>query len=264
MSRERMSQEIAAGEPERRLARHHDSMAPLDESVAAALGKRIRLARSAMGLLQREVAIQAGLSETMVCRMELGRGGSIRLDSWVAVAAVLGVDMVGEFDEPAGSWRGQVELRCHGLVAGVARDGGWAVTTEIVRASPDRAPSSVETILVRTFRKEAAVVHAWHPVPNVGAALGDLEARSEQLRRSFGSDWTVSALVLCPSTTAGRRRVTELAQRLATHLPASGGEWMAGLRHKRSPMPAAGLLWTDRWAERFRLASRHPGWQRPA
>jgi transcriptional regulator with XRE-family HTH domain len=259
-----MSQEIAAGEPEGRLGPHHGSMASLNESVAAALGKRIRLARSETGMLQGEVAIQAGLSATMVCRMELGRGGSISLDSWAAVAAVLGVEIVGAFNEPAGSSRGQVELRCHRLVAGVARDGGWAATTEIVRASPDRAPSSVETILVRTFRKEAAVVHAWHPVPNVGAALSDLEARSEQLRRYFGSDWTVSALVLCPSTTAGRRRVTELAHRLATHLPATGGEWTAALRHKRSPMPAAGLLWTDRWAERFRPAARHPGWQRPA
>jgi transcriptional regulator with XRE-family HTH domain len=239
-------------------------MALADRSFAATLGQRFRQARSTAGIRQADVASQAGVSRAMVTRMELGRGGSISLDTWAAVAAVLGVEIVGAFNEPAGSWRGQVELRCHGLVAGVARDGGWAATTEIVRASPDRAPSSVETILVRTFRKEAAVVHAWHPVPNVGAALGDLEARGEQLRRYFGSDWTVSALVLCPSTTAGRRRVTELAHRLATHLPATGGEWTAALRHKRSPMPAAGLLWTDRWAERFRPAARHPGWQRPA
>jgi len=239
-------------------------MARADRSLAATLGERFRHARSTAGIRQADVASRAGVSRAMVTRMELGRGGPIGLDSWAAVAAVLGVDIVGEFHEPAGSWRGQVELRCHRLVAGVARDGGWAGTTEIVRASPDRAPSSVETILVRTFRKEAAVVHAWHPVPNVGAALADLEARSEQLRQSFGSDWTVSALVLCPSTTAGRRRVTELEHRLANQLPATGGEWTAALRHKRSPMPAAGLLWTDRWAERFRPAARHPGWQRPA
>ncbi len=162
-----------------------------------------------------------------------------------------------------GRRRSHVELRCHGLVAAVARDGGWVATTEIVRASPDRAPSSVETILVRPFRKEAAVVHVWHPVPNVDAALGDLGARCEQRRRTFGSGWAVSALVLCPSTTAGRRRVTELGPRLATVLPASAGDWMAALRHPRSPMPSAGLLWTDRWAVRFRPACRHPGWQRP-
>ncbi len=237
-------------------------MARVDESLAATFGGRFRLARSTAGIRQVDVASQAGISRTMLARMELGRGGSISLDSWAAVASVLGVEFVAEFSEPAGSLRGQVEMRCHRLVASVARDGGWVARTEIVRASPDRAPSSVETILVRPFRTEAAVVHAWHPVPNVGAALGDLGARCEQLRRSFGAGWSVSALVLCPSTTAGRRRVTELADRLAADLPANGGDWMAALRHRRSPMPAAGLLWTDRWAERFRPAARHPGWQR--
>jgi hypothetical protein len=121
----------------------------------------------------------------------------------------------------------------------------------------------VETILVRPFRNEAAVVRAWHPVPNVDAALDALDGRCERLRRTFGSAWAVSVLVLCPSTTAARRRVTELAPCLAAALPAMGGEWTAALRHARSPMPSAGLLWTDRWAVRFKPAGRHPGWQRP-
>lgn len=237
-------------------------MARVDESLAATLGERFRLARSAAGIRQLDVARQAGISRTMVTRMELGHGGSIRLDSWAAVAAVLGVELVTEFNEPAGSSRAHVELRCHELVAAVARDGGWVARTEIVRARPDRTPSSVETILVRPFRNEAAVVRAWHPVPHVDRALDALEARTKHIRLSFGSGWSVSALVLCPSTTAGRRRVTEVAPRLASALPATGGEWMAALRHKRAPMPAAGLLWTDRWAERFRPAGRNPGWQR--
>ena len=238
-------------------------MAPLDESYAAALGDRLRLARSALGIRQSDVAIQAGVSRTMVGRIERGRGGSICLDSWAAVARVLDVDLVAVVNEPDGSWRSCLQLRCHELVAAAARDGGWAATTEIIRASRDCAPSSVETILVRPFRKEAAVIHAWHPVPNVGTALAAFEARTTRVRRSLGSGWAVSALVVCPSTTAVRRRVTELAPRLAMDLSATSGEWMAALRYKHSPMPAAGLLWTDRWAERFRPAGRHPGWQRP-
>jgi len=239
-------------------------MASVDASLADLVGDRFGLARTVAGKRQHDVAIQAGVSRTMVGRMELGRGGSISLDSWAAVAAVLGVELVAEFNEPPDSLRGHIALRCHALVARVGRDGGWLATTEIVRASRDRAPSSVETILVRPFRKEAAVVHAWHPVPNVVSAVDALEGRREQLRRTFGSAWAVSVLVLCPSTTAGRRRVTELAPRLAAALPATAGDWLAALRHARSPIPSAGLLWTDRWAERFRPAGRHPGWQRPA
>jgi hypothetical protein len=101
-------------------------------------------------------------------------------------------------------------------------------------------------------------------VPNVGLALDALEARRDLLRRTFGSDWSVSALVLCPSTRADRRRVTELAPRLAPALPATAGAWIAALRHSRLPMPSDGLIWTDRSAERFRPGGRHPGWQRPA
>jgi transcriptional regulator with XRE-family HTH domain len=234
----------------------------LDESLAVVLGDRFRLARTAAGIRQRDVATAAGVSPTMICRMELGHGGSISLDSWAAVAAVLEVDLVADVHEPAGSSRGEVELRCHALVARVARDGAWASTTEIVRASPDSAPSTVETILVRPDRKETAVVHAWHPVPSVGAALDALEWRHEHLQRTFGARWAVSALVLCPSTAADRRRVTEFAAELATALPAASGEWIAALRYPFSPMPSAGLLWTDRWAVRFRPAGRHPGWQR--
>lgn len=263
MSREPINQKAGAGKSERRASRHHHQMARVDESSAVALGERLRLARSAAGLRQRDVAIQAGVSSTMVCRMELGHGGSISLRSWLAVAAALNVDLVAVTHETESSLRGHLELRCHTLVAEVARAGGWVATTEIVRAVPDRAPSSVETILVRPLRNETAVVHVWHPVPNVVTALDALEARNEQVRRSLGSAWAVSALVLCPSTMADRRRVTELAPRLAAALPATSGAWMAALRSPRSPMPSAGLLWTDRWAEGFRPAGRHAGWQRP-
>jgi transcriptional regulator with XRE-family HTH domain len=237
-------------------------MASGSDTLAAIMGDRFRRARRAARLLQREAAARAGVSPTMLCRMELGRGGSVPLDAWVAVAAVLGLDLVPEVQEPDGSARGQLLLRCHALVTEVAREGGWQATTEIMRPNRGRAPEEVETVLVRPLRKEVAVVHAWHPVPNVGPALDALEARCAQIQRRHGADWQASALVVCPSTTAGRRRVTELAPRIAAALPADASEWIVALRHVRSPMPPAGLLWTDRWAVRFRPAARRPGWQR--
>lgn len=208
------------------------------------------------------MADRAGVSPTMVCRMELGRGASISLGSWAAVAASLGVDLFAAVSERESQRQDDVESRCHALAAEVARGGGWTATTEIIRASPDRAPSSVETILVRPARNESAVVRAWHPVPNMDVALDALQARRDDLRRAFGPAWTVSALVLCPWTTAGRRRISELAPHLATVLPATSGAWMTALRNARSPMPSDGLLWTDRCAEQFKPAGRHPGWRR--
>ena len=237
-------------------------MTEMDEAVAAMLGERIRRAPWAAGRRQVDVAHGAGVSQTMVCRMELGHGASVSLGSWVAVAASLGIDLFALESELEREPKETTELRCHTLVAGVARGGGWSSTTEIVRARADRAPSSVETILVRPNRNEAAVVRAWQTVPNVDVALDSLRARTEDLRRSVGSGWSVSALVLCPWTRADRRRITELAPRLADVLPATSGAWMNALRHSRLPMPSDGLLWTDGHAERFKPAGRHPGWQR--
>lgn len=238
-------------------------MGSMAASLAASFGDRFRLARTVLGMRQQDVAARAGVSRTMVCRMELGRGGSIGLDDWAAVAAVLGVELLADFPETEPSPRGQVTLRCHGLVARVARVGGWSATTEIVRPTPDRAPMTVETMLVRPSRREAALVHAWNPVPDVALAIDALQRRCALLRRSLGSGWAVSALVLCRSTTADRRRVTECAPTLAAALPAEAGEWIGALRHVRLPKPSDGLLWTDRWAHRFRPAARRPGWQRP-
>ena len=239
-------------------------MTELDEWLAATLGDRIRRARVAAGRRQGEVAHSAGVSQTMVCRMELGHGASVSLGSWAAVAASLGVDLLSVESALEREPGETIELRCHTLVAGVARGGGWSSTTEIVRARADQAPSSVGTILVRPERNEAAVVRAWQTVPNVDLALDSLHARTEDLRRSVGSGWSVSALVLCPWTRADRRRITELAPRLAKDLPATTGAWMKALRHSRLPMPSDGLLWTDGCAERFKPAGRHPGWQRHA
>lgn len=198
----------------------------------------------------------------MLCRMELGHGGSVSLDAWAAVARVLDVEIAADIREPHTSYRGQIELRCHGLVTRLAQQGGWIATTEIVRTDRWHAPSSVETVLVRAHPKEAALVHAWHPALDVNLALGALEAGCDRLRRGHGPGWMVSGLVICPSTTENRRRVNGQVPDLAPVLPATASGWMAALRYTRSSMPLAGLLWTDRWATRFRPAPKRPGWVR--
>jgi transcriptional regulator with XRE-family HTH domain len=237
-------------------------MTEVGESLAATFGDRIRTARVAEGRRQRDVADMAGVSETMVCRMELGRGASISLGSWAAVAAALGVDLDAAVSGPESRRQDDIEVRCHTLAAEVARGGGWTATTEIVRTSQDHAPSSVETILFRPSRNEATVVRVWHPVLNINVALNALQARQEDLCGSLGLEWTVGALVLCVWTIADRRRISELAPRLATVLPATSAAWMAALRYARSPMPSDGLLWTHPSGLRFKPAGRHPGWQR--
>jgi hypothetical protein len=209
---------------------------------------------------QSDVADAAGLSRTMVGRMELGRGGTIPLENWAAVAQVVGVrlDAVGRADAP---WMAPIERRCHALVAGLARDGGWTAVTQVVSAGGPHAFPAIETVIARS-QLEAVVIKAWHPVPMVEPALVSFEERLAKERTRRGDTWQISGLFLVPRTTSNRRRITEQAEALAARLPASGADWIRALRSPRARLPGLGLIWLDRWATRLRPARRRPGWER--
>lgn len=86
----------------------HDLGPP--ETPAAALGERLRAARKLRGLRLREVAAQAGCSESLVSKIECGKAFP-SLQTLHRVAEVLGTTVAALFSEEAG----------HGLT--VYRDG---------------------------------------------------------------------------------------------------------------------------------------------
>lgn len=53
--------------------------------VAASLGERFREYRGALGLSQKDVAQQSGVSVMTIVRFERGQGNSIRLDNLIAL-----------------------------------------------------------------------------------------------------------------------------------------------------------------------------------
>ena len=53
--------------------------------VASRLGRRFREYRSALGLTQKQVALQSGVSVITIVRFEKGLGNSIRLDNLIAL-----------------------------------------------------------------------------------------------------------------------------------------------------------------------------------
>jgi len=62
-----------------------DYYAYSNAEVAAQLGERFRRWRSALGLSQKEVALQSGVSVMTIVRFERGQGNSIRLDNLIAL-----------------------------------------------------------------------------------------------------------------------------------------------------------------------------------
>lgn len=53
--------------------------------LAAQLGERFRAYRNALGLTQKDVTRQSGVSVMTIVRFENGQGGSIRLDNLIAL-----------------------------------------------------------------------------------------------------------------------------------------------------------------------------------
>lgn len=53
--------------------------------IAARIGARFRDYRTALGLSQKQVAVQSGVSVMTIVRFERGQGNSIRLDNLIAL-----------------------------------------------------------------------------------------------------------------------------------------------------------------------------------
>lgn len=74
-----------------------DTYAYSNGELAARLGERFRDYRNALGLSQKQVAIQSGVSVMTIVRFERGQGNSIRLDNLIALLrAVQRLDDIAE------------------------------------------------------------------------------------------------------------------------------------------------------------------------
>lgn len=62
-----------------------DTYALSNVEIAAQIGERFREYRNALGLSQKQVAIQSGVSVMTIVRFEKGQGNSIRLDNLIAL-----------------------------------------------------------------------------------------------------------------------------------------------------------------------------------
>lgn len=74
-----------------------DTYAYSNGELAAQLGERFKDYRSALGLSQKQVAIQSGVSVMTIVRFEKGQGNAIRLDNLIALLrAVQRLDDIAE------------------------------------------------------------------------------------------------------------------------------------------------------------------------
>lgn len=201
----------------------------VDEDVLLALGKRIRAARLTAGLDQRHVATIAGTSSSTISRMELGHGGRVPLDTWLAVAEALGL--------PPLVWSRR-EIPFGVALEHLATCGGWHRSG----VRPDGI------VLDRDPRPMAGLRHVQLPAERavlVGVAvLTDPDAERRRVGRAIAEVSRTTAPGRLVSGTLVVSR-TGMNTRIAGSLRGwSDGPWLSALRDPGVAMPGrAGWVW---------------------
>jgi hypothetical protein len=107
-------------------------------------------------------------------------------------------------------------------------------------------PRSIDVLLTRRARHEAAVVEVWDLLLDGGAAIRGLEAKVRATRDRLGAGWTVQGVLVVRGTRRNRGLVLELRALFAARYPAPSTAWLAAFNDPATPMPDAdGLAWTD-------------------
>jgi hypothetical protein len=121
-------------------------------------------------------------------------------------------------------------LRRQALVVEVAAPGGWQATPEAGVPGGAGRPRSIDVLLTRAVRREAAVVEVWDLILDGGEAMRGLEAKVLAVRERLGQGWHVRGLLIVRGTHRNRRLVRALAALFAASYPAPSGAWLDAMR----------------------------------
>jgi transcriptional regulator with XRE-family HTH domain len=202
----------------------------------------------AAGLPQRVVAERAGVSQPEIAKLEGGRGSDTGVDTWAACGAAVGLQLAAFFEASPGTDvpRDIEHLKRQNLVIATAAAGGWHAEPEAALPGDGPRPRSIDVLLTRAARREAAVVEVWDLVLDGGQVMRSLEAKVLAIRERLGADWHVEGLLVVRGTQRNRRLIGDLAALFAARYPASSHAWLRALSKSAVPMPdAEGLAWTD-------------------
>ena len=217
------------------------------EAVARRTGIGLKEARLAQGLRQADVANAAGITQPYYSRIERGLELGAALETLCACAAALNVQLAAFVEAmPGASLPRDIEhLRRQNMIVSTSAAGGW---TAIPEAAVDggRWSRSIDVLLGRASRREAAVVEIWDLLLDGGEAMRGLESKVQALRGRLGANWRVQGLLVVRGTHRNRALVRELGPLFAARYPASSAEWLKALSDPTTSMPSAsGFAWTD-------------------
>jgi transcriptional regulator with XRE-family HTH domain len=222
------------------------------KALAGRLGAGLREARLASGRRQREVSVEAGLSQPRYSELERGLGASASLATWTSAAEAVGEELVAFLEHVPGAARPRdyEHLKRQVLIVRTAIRGGWQPKPESPIHAMSMRSRSVDVFLTRDNRHEVAAVEIWDWFNDVGDAMRGFDGKIAAIRRGVeadrGDSWRVSGLWVVRGTRRNRDLVGELRELFASKFPGSAGAWLVALENPATPMPLLpGLVWTD-------------------
>ncbi len=216
--------------------------------LARRVGVGLRDARTALGLHQREAAARAGIGQPYWSRIERGLEPGVALDTLTACAIAVETQLAAFIEAvPGADLPHDIEhLRRQALVVELSRSGGWAAIPEAALPGDTAHPRSIDVLLERSQRHEAAVIEIWDLILDGGAAMRGLELKVVAIRNRLGPAWGVQGLLVVRATHRNRALVRDLAPLFVARYPAPSNAWLAALTDAARPMPDGdGFVWTD-------------------
>lgn len=245
----------------RRSARQVAVEQAVDE-ISRHVGRVIKSARVRRRLTQTALGLKVGISQSEVSRIELGRGRSVPLTTWIALAHELGLrprfELARDWQEaPADAGH----LAIQELLLGLARATGAARTFELAIRPGDPA-HSIDVFVRDDLRRRLLVEEAWNSFGDIGAGARSFDrkmAAARDLAVAIGGDrpYDVAGVWVVRSTRRNRELIARYPEVFATRFPGSSARWVRTLKTGESPPSEPGLVWTD-----SRATDVH-AWRRP-
>jgi transcriptional regulator with XRE-family HTH domain len=215
--------------------------------LARRIGTALKDARLGLHLRQRDAAGRAGITQAHWSRIERGLEHGASLSTLASCAVAVEARLAAFVEEQSGADlpRDIEHLRRQHAIVELAQRGGWEARPEAPLPGNGPRPRSIDVLLVRRSRREAAVVEVWDLFLDVGDAMRGLDAKVLGVRDRLGPEWHVGGLLVVRATRRNRRLVSELRSLFAAHFPGSSARWLRALGSPETAMPSdAGFAWT--------------------
>jgi transcriptional regulator with XRE-family HTH domain len=202
--------DITAGGVDRRATKAELAGRARAGYLARRMGTTLKDARLAHGMRQRDVAERAGVSQPEIAKLERAGGANTALAVWAACGSAVGLQLAAFFEAAPGADlpRDIEHLRRQNLVIVTATPGGWRGEPEASLPDDGPRPRSIDVLLTRRVRREAAIVEIWDLLLDGGAAMRGLEAKVVAVRGRVGPEWQVEGLLIVRGTLRNRRLIS--------------------------------------------------------